>query len=301
MLQGCVVPEEHTAPAERRTSPPEPPPRRSLRLGLDTYSFHRTLTAKDPRHRHDLLWALDRLGELGLDGLQIDPSHFSPDDEAMLKRLEALARPRGLYVEFGAAGWDVPRLAACLRLTARFGGKAVRTFLGGEGTSREEVARNVEFATPALRHAAGVADAYDVDIAVENHGDLTSLELKDFLDGVGHPRVGACLDTGNSLFLKEDPLDGARRLAPYVRSVHLKDWKVAYDSDGHMRWTESVPGEGHVAVLEILRLLSRLRATLNVALEVPIHPSPDEGETVAKEWRHVTASAAAARKMLAEL
>ena len=37
------------------------------------------------------------------------------------------------------------------------------------------------------------------DIAVENHGDFTAAQLKALLDAVGHPRVGACLDTGNSL------------------------------------------------------------------------------------------------------
>lgn len=272
-----------------------------VRLGLDTYSLHRTLTASDERLRKDLGWVLDRLDELGLEGIQIDPSHFPGTGDDAISRLQERILGRDRFVEFGMGGWDVPRLAERVRLTARFGGRAVRTFCGDSGTSREEARRLIDVAAPALRHAAGAAEAYGVDLAVENHGDFTSGELVELIERVGHPRLGACLDTGNSLFVREDPLECARRLAPHVKSMHLKDWRVAYEPDGSMRWTEAVPGEGQVPVLEILRVVLARQPSLNIVLETPVRPSASEEETVEREWVHVKASAAAARALLARV
>jgi sugar phosphate isomerase/epimerase len=241
---------------------------------------------------------LEQLDGLGLEGLQIDPSHFPGDDAETLERLEAVTRKHGYYLEFGMGGWDVTRLAARIRLTARFGGRAVRTFCGDENTSPVDRRRYVELAAPALRHAGGVADAHDVDIAVENHGDFTSVELEELVRKVDHPRVGVCLDTGNSLFRDEEPLECARRLVPYTRSMHLKDWTMVKDPDGQAIWEEAVPGQGQVPVAEILELVASRQPELYIALETPVAPSGDEKETVAREWEHVRKSARAARKIL---
>lgn len=273
----------------------------SFRLGLDTYTLHRSLTAEDPRNRKDLWWVLDHLDELGLKGLQIDPSHFPGDDDKILRKLESTVKPRGYYLEFGMGGWDVRRLEARIRLTARFGGRAVRTFCGSEKNSQAELKNFILWATPAFREAGKIAEDHGVDIAVENHGDFRSGQLKELLDRVGHPRVGACLDTGNSLFRKEDPIGCARALAPYTRSMHLKDWVTSWLPDGTMQWKEAVPGKGQVPLVEILRMVLRHRRDLYIALEVPVHPSNDETETVAREWRHLVASVAATRQILAGL
>jgi len=272
--------------------------RRSLRLGLDTYSLTRTLTARDPSRRRDIWWVIERLDELGLDGLQIDPSHFPGDDDITLSRLDTIVRGRGYYVEFGMSGWDVTRLASRIRLTARFGGRSVRTFCGSEKSTQEDIRQFQELAVPALRHAAGVADAYRIDIAVENHGDFSSAELKSLLDLVGHPRVGACLDTANSLLRGEDPLECARTLAPYTRAVHLKDWTVSRDASGTPKWTEAVPGQGQVPVRQILEIVVAQKRDLNIAIEATVQPSIEEAETVAREWRHLKESAKAARKII---
>jgi len=276
-------------------------PENVARLGLDTYTLHRSLTAKDSGNRRDLWWVIDRLGELGLSGLQIDPSHFPGDDEATLQRLESAVRPRGYYVEFGMGGWDPERLKRRIQLTARFGGRAVRTFCGDERATPQQIAGYLQWAPPALRQAAEAADEYGVSIAVENHGDFTASELKSLLDRVGHPRVGACLDTGNSLFRKEDPLECARALAPYARSMHLKDWTMTFGPDGAPMWKEAVLGTGQVPVREILRIVLAHKRDLFIAVETPIQPGEDETETVRREWEHVAANAAAARRMLAEL
>lgn len=272
-----------------------------LRLGLDTYSLHQCLTAKDPRNRKDLWWVLDQLEPCRLEGVQIDPSHFPGDDDKTLERLASAVGPRRHYVEFGMGGWDPTRLEHRGKLTVRFGGRAVRTFCGGETAGQEKIAEYIKWAPPALRQAAEAAERYGFDIAVENHGDFTSHQLKALLDAVGHPRVGACLDTGNSLFRKEDPIKCARVLAPYVRSMHLKDWTMSFRPDGTPQWKEAVLGTGQVPVKELLRIATDANPRLYIALEAPVRPSEDETETVEREWQFFKKNARVARELLADL
>jgi sugar phosphate isomerase/epimerase len=275
-----------------------------FRLGLDTYMVHRSLTAEDDKNRRSIWSVIEQLDELGFEGVQIDPSHFKllpGDDEAALRKLASIAEPKGYYVEFGMGGWDVQRMKERIALTARFGGKALRTFCGHEGTTAEELANYMQWAPPAFREAAAFADEHGVSIAIENHGDFTSVQLKELLDRADHPRVGACLDTGNSLFRKEDPIECAERLAPYATCMHLKDWFMTHGPDGKPHWTEAVLGEGEVPVARILGIVAKHHPDLYIALESPVQPSEDEAETVDREWRHLRASAAAARRLLAEL
>ena len=53
MLAGCS--QQRPCPAAGTTKG------HNFRLGLDTYSLHHTLTAKDPKNRRDLWWLLDLL------------------------------------------------------------------------------------------------------------------------------------------------------------------------------------------------------------------------------------------------
>lgn len=276
----------------------QPALRSDVRLGLDTYTVHRCLAAKDPANRRDLWWLIDRLPELGCEGLQIDPSHFPGSEAAILDRLSSAVEPRGLFVEFGMGGWDPQRLAERIRLTARFKGRAVRTFCGDERATPQQIADYLRLAPPALREASRVADDYGVDIAVENHGDFTAAQLKELLDRVAHPRVGACLDTGNSLFRREDPVACARTLAPYVRSMHMKDWTMQHDDSGAPQWHEAVLGRGQVPVQEVLTIVLNERQDLYLALETPVRPGVDEAETIRREWNNAVANAAAARQIL---
>jgi len=271
------------------------------RLGLDTYTLHRALTAKNAKLRLNLWWLLEHLEDYGLSGAQIDPSHFPGDDEPTLRRLDALAAKKGYWFEFGMWRWHPVEIEQRCRLTARFGGQAVRTFFCDQITSPEEREKAMVEAESPMREAGDIAAKYGVDIAIENHGDYTGPELAAFLDRVNHPRVGACLDTGNSLFRKEDPIQCARTLAPYTRSMHLKDWTMAFTPDGHSRWTETVLGKGEVPLKQVLEIVAAVRPDLYVALEAPVWPSKDEAETVSREWKHFVACARAANRLLADL
>ena len=110
-------------------------------------------------------------------------------------------------------------------------------------------------------HAAGQG----VVLAIENHQDFTSAELVDFCTTYG-PGLGVCFDTGNSFPVAESPLDFARRVAPFVRHVHLKDYRVQFTPEG-FRLIRCAIGDGAVPFAEIAGVLREHHAHLTAVLE----------------------------------
>ena len=77
-----------------------------------------------------------------------------------------------------------------------------------------------------LREVRALAEETGVAIALENHQDLTSDELVALCEEVGSPQIGVNLDAGNPLAVGEEPLAFARRVMPYLKNVHLKDYQL---------------------------------------------------------------------------
>ncbi|MGC8667498.1 MAG: sugar phosphate isomerase/epimerase family protein [Chthonomonadales bacterium] len=118
-----------------------------------------------------------------------------------------------------------------------------------------------------LRSVAPYARDLGVAIAVENHQDATSYDLVHLCEEAGADVVGVCLDTGNSLAVCEDPVEAARRVAPYVRHVHLKDYRMYFAADG-FRLTRCVAGDGVVDFPRILQVLADVPHSLLPGIEV---------------------------------
>ncbi len=72
----------------------------------------------------------------------------------------------------------------------------------------------------------------NLKIAIENHQDLDSFELKYIVEKVGKDVVGINFDIGNSLATCENPLMFAKRIAPYIINVHIKDYKLSSSRKG---------------------------------------------------------------------
>lgn len=115
-----------------------------------------------------------------------------------------------------------------------------------------------------LTHAPRAADLGLV-FAIENHQDFGSQELLDFC-GESGPNVGICIDTGNPLAVGEAPLEFARRVAPLVRHVHLKDYNAQWTDEGY-RLVRCAIGDGAVPFQELAAILARHHHTLTASLE----------------------------------
>ena len=82
-------------------------------------------------------------------------------------------------------------------------------------------------------------------LAIENHQDFGSDELAEFCETTRG--LGICLDTGNTFPVAEAPLDFVRRVAPHVRHVHLKDYRVQFTDEG-CRLVRCAIGDGAVPI-----------------------------------------------------
>jgi len=104
-----------------------------------------------------------------------------------------------------------------------------------------------------LARVAPKAAAAGVSIAIENHQDFTSAELMELCEEAGDA-VGITLDTGNAFPVAEAPLDFARTVAPRVRHVHLKDYRVQFTDEGY-RLVRCAIGDGAVPFRELVEIL----------------------------------------------
>ncbi len=106
-----------------------------------------------------------------------------------------------------------------------------------------------------MREILPFAEELGVSLAFENHQDA---DISDFLylyEKSGESNAfGVCLDTGNPLAVGEDPIETAKTLAPLIRHVHLKDYRVHFAPEGY-RLVRCVAGAGVINFLEILKIV----------------------------------------------
>jgi sugar phosphate isomerase/epimerase len=101
-------------------------------------------------------------------------------------------------------------------------------------------------------------------VAIENHQDFGSEELAEFCETTRG--IGICLDTGNTYPVAEAPLDFVRRVAPHVRHVHLKDYRVQFTDEGYSLVRCAI-GDGAVPFVPMLDILGGQGRKLGAVLE----------------------------------
>jgi len=189
-------------------------------MGIHPASGHPTIT---PRQ------LMDKAIAAGLEGVDLPVSLMKSEDTTTVAHY---AQEREQFITLETEGYDPVKLARAIDLSVSLGVGTVRTMVGGArfgGDRRPLVGRWHSFLQEilaGLRQATAIAEQAGVNLAVENHQDLASEELLWLCESIGSHRFGITLDTGNPLATAEEPVDFARRVAPYVKNVHLKDYHV---------------------------------------------------------------------------
>jgi sugar phosphate isomerase/epimerase len=238
------------------------------KLGLDSFSYHVNMSKMDSKSAAD--WFLNQVVELGLRGCQFDPMHLNGWNEDLIRYIGSYCSRHSLYLELGSGGFDYERLSKRLLLASEVGARTLRTFIGGERYKTPPTVRKewIGYTIENFQRLAEVAEKVCVPIALENHEDLTSEEIISILDAVQSPYIRALVDNGNALPVGENPVDCARRLAPYACACHLKDWKFYWESGIPMR--EGCPlGQGNACVAEVYHILRSAQPEMPITIEVP--------------------------------
>ncbi len=196
------------------------------------------------------------------------PSWIEPDPHYRRIRIEHTKRALTMAHELGAP---------CI--TTEPGGPLV------PGTSWTAALRLfVEMIRPVADHAESVG----VQLLVEPEPGLlieTSDQFEEFMAGVNSPAVGLNLDVGHLFCVGEDPAESVRRLARFVRHIHVEDIAATRVHE-HL-----IPGDGAIDFRKTLAAIKSIGYTGWITVELyPYVEDPDRAGKLA--WKRLTDIAA---------
>jgi len=229
---------------------------RPFPLGLNTYCL-RALRWNDAQ-------LLNYAAELKLDAIFLQDS-LDPkaQDPAHWKEVRDLARKLGLHLETGGGGIfpktpdafqkSVDHILHNAKRAKAMGSPLVRCVIAGDRTQlpRVPMEQNIETVVKLLKTVRSQVMDAGLKIAIEIHKDLQAWELKTVVEEAGKEFVGVYLDTGNPVFVMEDPITTIETVGRYALTVHLRD-SVVYEvkSGIAVQW---VPlGEGTVDFRQVI-------------------------------------------------
>ena len=244
-----------------------------IRLGFDSYSI------RDFRWRDIRL--LDYAASLKLDTIQLSGlGDYESLEPAHLAKVKDHAARVGVAIDAGigcicpvSTGWNAHNgtpaefLLKGLRVAKAVGARSMRCYMGAFA-DRANLDRCMEATIQALRSVRAQAMDMGVRIAIENHsGDMQARETKMLIEEAGKDFVGSCLDTGNPMWVVEDPLLTLETLAPYVVTTHIRDSAVCEHPRGAAaQWVAL--GDGSVDFKRFVELYRRLCPKASMQLEI---------------------------------
>jgi sugar phosphate isomerase/epimerase len=208
-----------------------------MRIGIDSYSYHRLLGEVRPGERPaaapipDAAALVGEMVAAGGEVLSLETVFLDApgalDTRVLLDAADgrelALAWGHPYGLRWGADPDALDELLAWIHLAPALGVRLVRCVAAHPalrppgGPTR----RQLEPTARALCRALARARAHGITLALENHGDVDAAALSALLTAV--PGLTVCLDTANALRVGDDPVALARAVAPHVAMVHLKD------------------------------------------------------------------------------
>jgi sugar phosphate isomerase/epimerase len=229
---------------------------------------------------------LDYLATIKLTWAMISLPPATLGDEAALKQIRAHADGLGIKLQlaigsvcpssksFNAQNGTVEeQVARGLKASQIFGATCMRCVLGGD-PERPQIDMHVDNMVKAVRGIrARIVDS-GVKLAVENHGgDLQSREMKGMIEAVGTDVMGVCLDSGNPVWMLEDPHMTLEMLIPYALTCHVRDSAVWKTPEGiAVRWVNM--GEGNVDIDGWIRKFIQAKSGMPIIFENLVSGAP---------------------------
>ncbi|MBY0504130.1 MAG: sugar phosphate isomerase/epimerase [Bryobacteraceae bacterium] len=243
-----------SASAAAQTAQPFP-------MGYNTYCL-RALRWTDAQH-------LDFAAAQKLDAIFLQDS-LDPkaQDPAHWKEVRERAKELGLHLESGGAGMlpksldQFDEAVATLRKNIvraqALGSPIVRGVIASDraslpkGVTPEAHLETILKLLKAVR--TQLLDA-GMKVAIEVHKDFNAWEFRELVTAAAPDATGIYLDTGNPVFMMEDPVTTVEELGRYAVTLHLRD-SVVYETKRGIA-VQWVPlGEG---VIDFPRILERAR------------------------------------------
>jgi sugar phosphate isomerase/epimerase len=247
-----------------------------IKLGFDSYSI-RAFNWK-------AIQLLDYAAGLKLDTVQLSSlGDYESLEPAYLGQVKEHARRAGVEIDAGIGcicpssssynrkeGEPAEYVARGLRVAKAVGSSVLRCYMGtrADRHSALPIEAHMENTVKVLRAVRSQALDLGVRIGVENHaGDMQAREVKAIIEEAGKDFVGSCLDTGNPMWVAEDPFVTLETLAPYVVTSHVRDSAVFEHPRGAAaQWVAL--GDGSVDFTRFVQLFRKLCPQAAMQLEI---------------------------------
>jgi sugar phosphate isomerase/epimerase len=237
MLGGAALAAASAVPAFAADRPKSPLGIAQTALGH--YFRKQRGDAPGARGPADPIATVDYVRSLGAGGLQM-VIPLDTDVKALRKRLDH----HGMFFEgdirlLDKPGDDTAAFEKGLRLYKELGAPCVRTvcFVGRRYENFTTLQQYKDWKANALAVldvCVPIADKVGIPLAMENHKDRVVDEEVEVLKKYSSANFGALVDFGNNLSMCDDPMDVVTRLAPYVKSCHMKNMGVTNYADGFL-------------------------------------------------------------------
>jgi sugar phosphate isomerase/epimerase len=243
-----------------------------MRIGLSVYGtiFSMGIHTASGRAMISPKQLIDQALTAGLEGVEIPIVLLQNEDLAAIKHY---AQERELFITLETSGYNPEKLAEAIEVCQQLGVRTLRTVVGGArlGGDRRPLAGRwqafLQDVLAGLRKAQVQANRTGVNLAIENHQDLTSEELLWLCESIGSQHFGIVLDTGNTLATAEDPIDFARSVATYIKHVHLKDYWIYLCEEGY-RLVRCPLGQGVVNFPVLFDLFAEMCPQVTMSIEL---------------------------------
>ncbi len=278
-----------------------------MKVGVDHYSYHRFFGEVYPEQKAPgrTLTMEEYLGiakKIGCDGVTLESCFLPRFDADYLASLKALmdgygfdrvygwGHPDGLEGGRNAKAYD--EMIASLDHAKAVGAPVMKVCAASLKFRFEPHGPMIEKLSRQLEKAAAAAKKYGIKLAVENHIDFNPEEMLTIIRNVNSPYLGMNFDTGNFLRLLSDPIEGMKKLAPYVLSTHIKDLKPfkGANVEAWYFFACTPVGDGLVDNKALADLLKKANYTGFLATEIDfLHPDykDDEFSAVAKSIKEL--------------
>lgn len=240
-----------------------------MKLGLETESYHLYFQ----HNKMDIFSFMDKTKKLGLDGVQINiiqDLNLNPrfgtlasNDKGYLDEVKKHLKNLNLYAQIDSRWLEYDLTKDDLEIAKTLDSDVLRTYIkvnNGDFNAK----RDIQDSITKIKKILPLLKDYDIKLAIENHEYETSDNLIEIIDAIDSEYVGILFDVGNSMMVKETPLEALRKTLPYIFSVHFKDHIVTMDSNNEPVITGVPIGEGSIEVEEIYKILSERISCINI-------------------------------------
>jgi sugar phosphate isomerase/epimerase len=262
-----------------------------VRLGYDAYSI-RDLKWKDRQH-------IEYAASLNLDAVQLSiPDDFESVEAGHLHEVRDYAAAKSIELSVGTGcicptnpAWNPAHgspelyLAGSGAVANQLGLKAMRVFIGSptDRHAKVPIETHIQSTLKVLRSVRARMQDLGLKLAIENHGDLTARELRALVETAGPDMVGVNYDSGNPMWVMEDPAQALELLAPFVVTSHFRDSALFEHPRGAaFQWVAM--GDGAVNISSVVDSYKKLCPGKSVLLEIITGRPPQVLPYLADEW-----------------